>query len=120
MSIVCQKQVHLRAMSSNRTKALDISPAVRNAVYERDSHDGAPCCVICGYVRCLQLSHYISRAQSGLGIPENLVTLCVNCHSIFDFGRLEARQGMKRQIEEYLKHRYGESWSETELRYKRE
>ena len=32
-------------------------------------------------------AHYISRAHGGLGIEENIVTLCLDCHNNYDNGR---------------------------------
>ena len=105
---------------TKRTKALDISPIVRAEVYERDSFDGHPCCVISGKPYNLTIAHYIARSQSGLGIPMNLVTLSMDVHERFDHGRPNERKQLKRQIREYLIYRYGDLWNEEDLVYKRE
>ena len=52
---------------NKRTKALAISPAVKRRVLERDK--GA--CVLCGRPGD-PVCHFISRAQGGLGIEENI------------------------------------------------
>ena len=59
-----------------RTKALQIPPAVKRAVHDRDGG----LCILCGRPGD-PVAHYISRAQGGLGIAENVVTLCGGCHT---------------------------------------
>jgi len=61
-------------------KSCDISMKVKKEVWERDSHR----CVLCGSPNALPSCHYISRAQLGKGIPENIVTLCDKCHYRLD------------------------------------
>lgn len=63
-----------------RTKALAIPPKVKAQVWDRDLHR----CVLCGSPYAFPDAHYISRAQGGLGIPENVVTLCRPCHDRYD------------------------------------
>ena len=65
-----------------RTKLLDISKAVKDKVWERDGHR----CILCESIFAMPNAHYISRAQGGLGIPENVVTLCYVCHDQYDNG----------------------------------
>ena len=48
---------------SKRSKACDISPKVRQIVYDRDGG----CCIICGK-QGIPNAHYISRAHGGLGV----------------------------------------------------
>jgi len=62
-----------------RTQALSIPPTVKRAVYERDGG----CCILCGR-RGNPEAHYIPRSQGGLGIEENIVTLCRDCHRRLD------------------------------------
>ena len=99
-------------MASKRSKACDISPKVRKEVLERDNHQ----CIICGANHGLQIAHYISRARSGLGIPKNLVTMCVSCHFQFDNGKLHNE--IKNLVQEHLKAHY-EDWNEKDLIYKK-
>ena len=107
-------------MGNERTKAVGISALVRAVVYSRDSWEGATCCALCGSPRMLSIAHYIARSQSGKGIEQNLITLCLSCHATLDQGYPEARKAMRRRAKEYLQHVYGDSWREEELRYRRE
>lgn len=84
------------------TIACDISPRTRERVLGRD----AKSCILCGSTYPLEIAHYIGRAQGGLGIPENLVTLCKKCHS--DYDNSDKREMMKPEIEAYLEGWYGE------------
>lgn len=97
---------------SKRTKALAISKSVKERVFERDRRQ----CIFCGSPHGLPEAHYIPRSQSGLGVPENVVTLCRTCHYLFDFS--PQREKMKDLIRDYLKSCYPE-WDEEKLRYKR-
>lgn len=93
-----------------RTKALAISKAVKAAVYARDGG----CCVLCGSPYGLPVCHYISRAQSGLGIEENIVTLCADCHREYDQGY--NRQEIREELRAYLERHYPD-WDESKLIY---
>lgn len=66
-------------MKSERTIALGITPKVKRTVYERDCGK----CVLCGRVG-LPEAHYIPRSKGGLGIEQNIVTLCRPCHNKLD------------------------------------
>lgn len=92
-----------------QTKATDISRFVKELVYERDNG----CCVICGRAG-LPEAHFIRRSQGGLGVDENIVTLCRECHEAFDNGNKEYEQ----IIRNYLQSKYPE-WDETKLIYKK-
>lgn len=91
-----------------RTKALAISRAVKTAVYVRDGG----CCVLCGSPYGIPNAHYISRAQGGLGIEENIVTLCFDCHREYDQGH--HRQEIREELREYLKSKHPD-WDESKL-----
>ena len=74
-------------MKSKRSKACDILQKVKEAVWERDGHR----CIICHSRIAMPNAHFIPRSKGGLGIEENIVTLCTNfseckCHYKFDFG----------------------------------
>ena len=99
-------------MKSKRSKACDISPAVRKEVVERD--EGR--CFICGSIYGIQIAHYISRARGGLGIPQNLACLCYKCHHDYDNGKLHKE--IKSLFKGHLRAKY-EHWDETELIYKK-
>lgn len=64
---------------NKRTKALGISKAVKEIVYKRDGGR----CILCGRPG-LPEAHYIPRAKGGLGIEQNIVTLCRPCHRELD------------------------------------
>jgi 5-methylcytosine-specific restriction endonuclease McrA len=97
---------------SKRSKACDISQKVKKAVWDRDKH----CCIICGNPYAMPNAHYIGRAQGGLGIEQNVVTLCMNCHNKYDNGDSRASIGYK--IQWYLKSCY-ENWNEENLIYRK-
>ena len=99
-------------MASKVSKACDISPSVRKEVLERDGHH----CIVCGTNYGLQIAHYISRGRLGLGIPQNLATMCVVCHQEFDNGKLHTQ--MQNLVREHLKAHY-EDWDEKNLIYKK-
>ena len=63
-----------------QTKATNITPKVREAVWERDGHR----CIVCGDGRAQPNSHIIRRSQGGLGVERNIVSHCLYCHVRFD------------------------------------
>lgn len=83
-------------MKSKRTKALSITPKVKKTVYERDGGR----CVLCGSPHGLPEAHYIPRSRGGLGIPENIVTLCRNCHRELD--QTTRRTELLERVKAYL------------------
>lgn len=90
-----------RHTPSKRTKALDITQKVKSIVWERDGG----CCIICG--RCdtaMPNAHYIARSHGGLGIEENIGTLCRSCHDAYDNGGKRAEIG--EQFRSYLDLKY--------------
>lgn len=106
----------------DRTKALAIPIEVKEAVARRDSCDGWPCCILCGkpaptsYPLSFSNAHYISRAQGGLGIEENILTLCPKCHHQYDQTTL--REAYRPILARYLKDHYP-NWNESELTYRK-
>lgn len=98
-------------MPSKRTKALMIPKAVKDKVYERDSG----CCIFCCR-QGLPEAHYISRAHGGLGIEENVVTVCRRCHDLM--GNSSERPIMLEHAKEYLKAKYPD-WDEEKLIYRK-
>lgn len=104
-----------------RTDALAIPRKVKEAVAERDSVDGWPCCVLCGRTAptdnrlAFSNAHYIARSQGGLGIEQNILTLCSICHREYDtIKRKEYRPLFRR----YLREHY-ENWNEKDLTYEK-
>lgn len=96
-------------MKSKRSKACDITQKVKQIVYERDGG----LCVIC-HNPGMPNAHYIRRSQGGLGIEQNVVTLCMKCHNDYDNGNYRAKYG--EIIREYLSSIY-EGWNEGDLIY---
>lgn len=97
---------------SQRTKALEIPRMVKEAVYKRDGE----ACVWCGK-HGHPNAHFIARSQGGLGIPENILTLCWECHIKYD--QTTDRPKMRDYFKEYLKGIYPD-WDETKLIYRKE
>ena len=101
---------------NRRTKALQIPRHVKETVAERDSFDGWPCCIRCGSPEGSPEAHYIPRSRGGLGIEENIVTLCRKCHGEFD--QSDRREEIKGQLRQYLQEHYPD-WDESKLIYRR-
>lgn len=99
-------------MKSKRSKACDISVKVKAQVWERDGC----CCIICGSPHAMPNMHYIRRSQGGLGIPQNVVTGCLECHNAFDNG--DKRKEYGELIKSYLQSQYPD-WDEEKLRYEK-
>lgn len=90
-------------MKSNRTKATDIKPKIRKQVMERDYHR----CVACNSRYNLTIAHvFINRSHGGLGIPENLCVLCMNCHMKLDHGLKYQSDMVKNEIQDRMKKLY--------------
>ena len=99
---------------SKRSKACEIKPKVRAKVWTRDNHR----CVLCGiYVsEACSNAHYIARSHSGLGIEQNILTLCPTCHHNYD--NTDKRHELKEVLKRYLSSKY-ENWNEEDLIYKK-
>ena len=95
-----------------RAKACDISQEVKVRVWERDKG----CCIICGSPAAAPNAHYIRRSQGGLGIEQNIVTLCTGCHNEFDNGSGKYSEAIKKAVRDYLQGQY-DDWSEKDLIY---
>ena len=102
-------------MKSKRSKACDISQKVKKIVWERDNY----CCIICGNPYAMPNSHYITRAQGGLGIKENIVTMCLDCHNAYDNGNdTDRKKDIKNKIEKHLSSLY-KDWNKENLIYRK-
>ena len=105
----------------DRTKALQIPYKVKQAVANRDSVEGWPCCVLCGRPAptsaplAFSCAHYIARSQGGLGIEENILTLCPDCHGEYDG---KERNKHKPYLTQYLRRCY-RKWDEKKLTYQK-
>ncbi|MDI9486526.1 MAG: hypothetical protein QM214_01255 [Bacillota bacterium] len=96
-------------MKSKRTKALDIPKSVKDKVWERDRHS----CIVCGSTNAMPNAHYISRSKSGLGIEQNIVTLCQKCHHEFD--NTTRRKELREYIKAYLDIHYPDFEDESRI-----
>ena len=99
-----------------QTKATKIPNEVKMTVGKRDNWS----CIIC-HRPGLPEAHYIRRSQGGLGIEQNIVTLCRICHERYDNGDKRVEYGQR--IREYLdkwypyfdnKDRYYDKWRSHE------
>lgn len=97
---------------SKRSKACDIPKSVKDRVWERDGQK----CIICGNYQAMPNSHFIRRSQGGLGIEENIVTMCMTCHRMYDQGI--DRKAIEEYTERYLRNCYPD-WSREKLYYKK-
>lgn len=51
---------------------------IRRAIYRRDGY----ACALCGNPRFLAIHHVVPRGEGGGNMPQNLITLCRNCHAL--------------------------------------
>jgi Na+-translocating ferredoxin:NAD+ oxidoreductase RNF subunit RnfB len=100
---------------SARTKATDISQKVRAKVFERDEE----CCITCGSgYQVAPNSHIVRRSKRGLGIEQNVCTMCDTCHTAWD--HYKDREQMLAKITEYmLSHYEGWDFYDENLRFKK-
>lgn len=99
-------------MKSRRAKACDITKKVKDRVWERDNQR----CIRCGTYRAMPNAHFIPRSKGGLGVEENIVTLCLDCHEAYD--HTTERKAIGAFIEDYLKEKYPE-WDKSKLIYRK-
>jgi 5-methylcytosine-specific restriction endonuclease McrA len=99
---------------NKRTKATNITKEVKLAVHERDGG----CCIICGTPVPWNMScaHVVPRSSGGLGVVQNIVTLCSGCHNGFD--QSLDRLSYKKRITGYLSGIYPD-WEEQKLKYRK-
>ena len=95
-----------------QTKATAIPTRVKEAVYERDGR----CCILCGRNNGEPVAHVVRRSQGGMGIEQNIVTLCPSCHRAFDEG--SRRTALYACIVGYLKTKYPD-WKRENMIYKK-
>ena len=96
---------------NKRTRACAITPKVKKAVEKRDGE----CCIFCGK-RGKGEAHFIPRSHGGLGIEQNLLTVCRPCHDRLD--NSTDRKEMLKIAEQYLRSRY-QGWNKESLIYKK-
>ena len=90
-----------------RTRACQISQKTKRIVYERDGQR----CIFCG-APGLPEAHVVPRSHGGLGIEQNIVTACRQCHDKLD--NSVHRQQMLQEAAEHLK-RFYKDWDKESL-----
>lgn len=110
----------------NQTKKTRITAEVKAAVALRDSAHGPATCILCGAPggpHC----HIVRRSQGGMGVVENVVTLCNRCHLAFDEGfglktlrplGYYTREDIRNFIIDYIKGFYPD-WTEESVTYRK-
>lgn len=98
-------------MKHERTKATEIPKKVKEVVWKRDGQR----CIYCK--RWIPMffanSHFIKRSQGGLGIEENVVTACPDCHDKYDTNHYLR---MYQYTKKYLSSKY-DNWDIKKLIY---
>ena len=109
-----------------QTKQTAIPASVKAAVALRDSVRGPATCIICGSPggpHC----HIVRRSQGGMGVEQNIVTLCGPCHYALDEGLylnrlrplgLNSQQDVRDYVINYIKGFYPD-WTEESVKYKK-
>lgn len=92
-----------------QTKYTGIPPKVKKQVLERDGR-----CVLCGANDGQPDAHIVARSHGGLGVAENIVTLCPRCHYRYD--QTAERHMIRAQLEEYITTIYPD-WTEDAVTY---
>lgn len=96
------------------TKATRITPKVKEAVKIRDRG----MCVLCERPGD-PVAHVVRRSQGGMGVEQNIVCLCPQCHRDFDEGRAEFRQSAYVRIVAHLKGFYPD-WNRDDMIYRKQ
>lgn len=96
---------------NKRTRAVSIPIKEKRKVEQRDHG----LCIFCGGQGKGE-GHFIPRSHGGLGIEENLLTVCRPCHDLMD--NSTKRKEMLRVAEEYLKDCYP-YWDKSFLIYEK-
>ena len=94
-----------------RTKALQIPMKVKKRVYERDKGR----CIWCKKPGD-PVVHFIAKSQGGLGIEQNIICGCYQCHTRYD--QTDSREEYRKIAREYLKSQYPD-WKEEDLYYRK-
>lgn len=99
---------------NTRTKKTNIQTKTKRIVFDRDNG----CCILCGdpVYEGLANAHIVPRSKGGLGIEQNIVTLCPECHRAFD--QSVKRKEIESQIIEYITSIYP-NWSKNDMIYRK-
>ena len=115
-----ERMKKLKTLKMKRTSGTAISYDVKMKVFQRDRGR----CVVCGSLYNVEANaHFIPASEGGLGIEENIVTLCNHqsqnkCHVKFDFGTDEERETIRNIIQEHLLKHYPK-WSRDKVELKK-
>ena len=93
-----------------QTRYTAIQRNVKQRVWERDGGR----CVLCGQTNAFPDAHVIARSQGGLGVEQNIVTLCRRCHDRYD--NSADRKQIREELERYMKVFYAD-WNPEDLIY---
>lgn len=96
---------------TKRSRATDISTETKRKVYERDGGR----CIFCGGAGAPN-AHFIPRSNGGLGIEQNIITACRECHERMDH-TLERKIYLD-AAERYLRSKY-DGWNKADLIYRK-
>lgn len=103
------------------TKMTAIPRNVKEIVFARDDYR----CVLCGSNQGVPNAHVVRRSKGGMGVEQNIVTLCPDCHRAFDHGislkRLGGgadRESLYCYLVAYLKQFYP-NWTEESVTYRK-
>ncbi len=101
------------------TISANISNSTRKAVYRRDGYR----CALCDSTKYLQIHHAVKRSLGGSNRPENLITLCADCHAlahgmnlrdVVDMDQDAMEQAITEYLADYYTSRTGEPWDPLE------
>lgn len=108
-------KIAFKSRNNTITKKTAITKDVKMKVWARDNCQ----CIFCGQAVSWNYanSHYIKRSQLGLGIEENIMTNCSECHRLFE--ESPQREKMKAYARKYFMSLYV-NWNEKDLKYKKE
>ena len=85
--------------NNHRSQVCEFPKKERLAIYNRDKNR----CIFCGATSSLTIAHvFFSRAKGGLGVQENGVLACRDCHNKLDHGRPKEKLRYEKIAKEYL------------------
>lgn len=99
---------------NTRTKFTNIEFKTKRSVWERDNGQ----CILCGIHVSVHNSnaHIVPRSKGGLGIEQNIVTLCPLCHHYLD--NSSQRKFLMEVVVKYITNKY-DDWDEEKLKYRK-
>ena len=102
----------MKVKVSRRAKALAIDKKTKFAVWKRDGG----CCIFCGKPQPWNNAnaHVVPRSKGGMGIEQNIVTACCDCHRAFD--QSAERHNFMEKAVGHLKKHYP-NWEKEQVLY---